>query len=114
MTRALLFAAASIACAGGSQPAPSQPAQAQPVPAAVAPRPDVKAPGNLSVRTRSEAVAEAEAHLACIDGCLADRSTDGRPIDALQAECQGLCDARAPIRQVEIVPDDLPAPPGAP
>lgn len=109
MTRALLLAIASVACAGQSQPAPPQPS-----PAPMAPRPDVKAPGNLPVLTRSEAEAEADAHSACIEQCLADRTTDARPLDALQVECQGLCDDRAPIRQVEIVPDDLPMPPDAP
>lgn len=66
------------------------------------PGPDIKAPGNLPVRTAEQLAAEARDRAACAEAC-----TGG---GAAQADCVQRCLVQHPIEQVEVVPSAPPAP----
>ncbi len=60
-----------------------------------APRRDVKAPGNLPVRTAEELAAEDAARTACLEACATELS--GGPA------CEQACLEAHPIVQVELI-----------
>ncbi|MBL8619594.1 MAG: hypothetical protein JNM72_28545 [Deltaproteobacteria bacterium] len=89
--------AAVIALAWGCAP------RTDPAPPAAAPRTDVKAPGNLPVRTAEELAAADQQRAACIGACAGN--------DEERAICEQRCLSQHPIEQVEVVPS---APPTLP
>lgn len=113
-----LLLALVFACAGGHRAdapdAVGAPGSAvDPAPRAAdapAARTDVKAPGNLPVRTESELAAESEARDTCIQSCVQQRQMEARAIEMIEADCQASCLREHPIEQVEVVPDLAPAP----
>lgn len=66
-----------------------------------APPEGVKTHGNLPILTESELAAENAARDTCLAGCAEQPDAD---------ECRAACEAKWPIRQVEVVPDALVAP----
>ena len=90
------WTAAVIALAWGCGPRADQ------VPLRPAARPDVKAPGNLPVRTAEQLAEEDRQRTACIDACTGD--------DEDRAACARSCLRQHPIEQVELAPSAPPAP----
>lgn len=84
----------ALVCACGPRVDPAAPS---------APRTDVKAPGNLPVRTADELAAADQQRAACIGACAG--------IDEERATCEQRCLNQHPIEQVEVVPS---APPTLP
>jgi hypothetical protein len=84
------WTAAVIALAWGCGPRADQ------VPPSAAARPDVKAPGNLPVRTAEQLAEEDRQRAVCVEACTGD--------DAARAACAQACLGAHPIEQVELAP----------
>lgn len=122
MTIALLLAA--LACGGPSSSAPESTSsstddaeqaagpEGKGTEAQGAERSDVKAPGNLPVRTRAELASEADARQSCLDTCEKERAMEASPIETIRASCARKCDQEHPMEQVEVSDGPLGLPPG--
>jgi hypothetical protein len=71
------------------------------------PRTDIKAPGNLPVRTEAELAEEARVREACVTECVRTRSMEAVAIEVIEASCQQRCLQEHPIEQVEVIPSPL-------
>jgi hypothetical protein len=74
-----------------------------------APPPGVKTKGNLPVMTKSELAVEDTKRQACIEDCVEANKMQARSPEDIEQGCRSECEAKFPVRQVELVPD---APPG--
>ena len=77
-------------------------------------RSDVKAPGNLPVRTRAELAAQSDAREACIESCVQERSMEASPIETIRATCARTCNIEHDMGQVEVSDGPIGLPPPTP